>query len=105
VKSAKLPMPEKYKGQDDIEYFRTWLTSVVRHMKLIGLTGTELDEGRVLLLGISFGGEASEWYSQVVEASNRLLNHWTFFEVVHALYNRFIHISSFQVAYTRFCTV
>ena len=90
VKGLKPALPEKYNGEDNLEVFDRWLMGLMRYFRLLRICGDELDEERVVILGDALTGTAASWYSQEVEATNRLVAEWTFEELVCALYKRFM---------------
>ena len=43
TKSIRIPPPDKYSGEDDIEKFDVWLTGLLRWMRVHNVTGPKKD--------------------------------------------------------------
>ena len=77
-----------------------WLAAMTNRLVLQRLGGNkpETDRVRVMLLMDSLDGAAYKWMLRHVTHVNQEIEHWTFKDVVHRLYDRFIHLSSMQDA-------
>ncbi|THH19186.1 hypothetical protein EUX98_g8824 [Antrodiella citrinella] len=102
IKQLKPATPDSYNGEDDAERFETWIASVVRWLELNNVVGEAVDWYRVKLLGQLLKKDASEWYLQVIQPREQ---DWTFRDALCALFTRFIHRSSVQIAEEKFNTV
>ncbi len=77
-----------------------WLATTVNRLALQRLGGSrpEIDRVRVMLLLEQLEGAAHKWMLRHVTHVNREIEHWTFQDVIHGLYTRFVHPSSMQDA-------
>src|ERR1700733_6752445 len=102
---AKLPTPDQYGGESNIETFDIWLQMILRWMKLSGYAGEDVDDARVSIVAMFLTGKAHVWFNDNVESVTRRIRHWSFKDVVTGLYDRFIHDASIQDATTKFYEV
>jgi hypothetical protein len=102
LKNLKLPQPEKYAGEDDIEVFENWLSGLLKWFRITGCTGKQHDKLRVELCGTNLKDLASDWYRTEVEAFNREIIEWSFTDLICTIYRRFIHDVTAQNATDRF---
>ena len=102
MKNIKPVPPKKYGGRDDIESFESWLADVLRWLRVAGVTGPEKDQLRIDLCGTTLKGLAADWFHLEVESFDRKVRHWTFTELIVAMYERFIHEVTAQNATTKF---
>jgi len=103
--SLRVPLPEKYSGDEDIEQFDGWLHSLLRWLKINHFTGLERERERIVLTAMYLGEKAKTWFNDNVEGINRHRRVWTFKDVITGLYDRFIHESSIQDATQKFYSV
>ena len=102
MKNLRVPLPEKYSGEDDIEMFDSWLSGLLRWYRVHNVTGEAKNSSRVDLCGTTLKGLAAEWYTDEVEAWNRPTQEWHFEDLVCAMYKRFIHEVTAQNAAIKF---
>jgi len=102
---AKLPTPDQYGGESNIETFDIWLQMILRWMKLSGYAGEDVDDARVSIVAMFLTGKAHVWFNDNVESVTRRIRRWSFKDVVTGLYDRFIHDASIQDATTKFYEV
>ena len=92
--------PKKYEGSPKMIDLEDWLAAMTNRLALQRLGGNkpETDRVQVMLLMDSLDGAAYKWMLRHVTHVNQEIEHWTFKDVVHRLYDRFIHLSSMQDA-------
>jgi hypothetical protein len=65
--TSRLPTPDCYSGEEDIEKFDAWLQGLLRWLKLSLFAGPELERERIALTGLFLKDKASAWYNDNVE--------------------------------------
>jgi hypothetical protein len=105
TKTSKLPQPDKYDGDEDIEVFNEWVQSLLRWLKLSHYRGPDFERERIALAAVHLSGKASQWFNDVVKGVSRRQCHWKFCQVITSLYDRFIHNASIKEATTKFYNV
>ena len=92
--------PKKYNGSPKMVDLEEWLSATVYRLALQRLGGDkpQIDKVRVMLLLESLEGAAYKWMMNHVVHVTRKTHEWTFREVIHGLYDRFVHPSSMQDA-------
>jgi hypothetical protein len=103
--SLRVPLPEKYSGDEDIEQFDGWLHSLLRWLKINHFTGLECERECIMLTAMYLGEKAKTWFNDNVEGINRRRRVWTFKDVITSLYDQFVHESSIQDATQKFYSV
>ena len=63
--------PEEYSGSSDLKVYETFVTGILRWLKLHGLLGVKYTETQVQFLGMQLKGNASEWFMRNVECPDR----------------------------------
>ena len=65
IVKAKLniPSPEEYSGSSDLEVHKTFITGILRWLRLNGLLGEDNADFQVEYLGTRLNGDALEWYT------------------------------------------
>jgi hypothetical protein len=91
VKPPKVPEPKAYAGEEDVEVFERWLTSLLRWFRINRYGGPDLDEDRVVCTAMFLEGTALTWYNDNVDGGGHQLDRWSFETVVTGLYDRFLH--------------
>ncbi|KAH7919810.1 hypothetical protein BV22DRAFT_1050810 [Leucogyrophana mollusca] len=86
-RGIKPTAPPAYDGTDGIENHAV---------------GDEYDARRIDFLGMNLTGLAQDWFSQEVESPSREIWHWTYEDVLCALYKRFITEATAQRATDQF---
>jgi hypothetical protein len=100
--ASRLPTPDCYSGEEDIEKFDAWLQGLLRWLKLSLFAGPELERERIALTGLFLKDKASAWYNDNVEGVSRQQHVWTFHGVITSLYDRFIHEATIQDATSKY---
>ena len=94
---AKLPHPQSYGGESNIERFDAWLQMLLRWMKLSSYAGDAADNARVLIVAMFLTDKAHVWFNDNVESVTRRVRNWSFKDVITGLYDR----CKFDGAWTR----
>jgi hypothetical protein len=102
---VKLPLPEPYNGAPDLEVLETWVTSLLRWMRLNNLLGESLNDLRLSIMGQCLKDKAAAWFCSQVEGTRDLSSHWTFETVVVGLHSRFLHSVTARDAANRYYAV
>ncbi|TCD60760.1 hypothetical protein EIP91_009541 [Steccherinum ochraceum] len=105
TKLIKPSAPDKYGGENDIDKFILWFTSVVRFCQLSRITGPQHDNYRTLILGQWLKDGAAKWYADYMRIPDDPRNPRTFVTVACDLYMRFVQRNSTQYARDKFDTV
>ena len=62
-----IPSPEEYSGSPDLEVYKTFITGILRWLRLNSLLGEDNANFQVEYLGMRLKGDALEWYTRNVE--------------------------------------
>ena len=97
----RLPHPEPYAGESDIEIFEVFVAGLLRWMSMNLLLGSSNTHALVQLryLGTCLKGTAPEWYSHEVEHCSQSTCRWTLESTPVGLQNQFLH----PLTYTAIC--
>ena len=87
--------PKKYRGSSKMTDLEELLSVTVYKLALQRRGGSKpkIDRIRVMLLLDSLEGTANKWMLKHVVHVTRKVQVWTFHDVIHGLYNRFVHPS------------
>jgi hypothetical protein len=77
IKNIWVSPPEKYGGDNDIEVFETWLSSLLRWFHVYNMTGPQKDSVRVDLSRTTLTGLATTWYTDEVKAWSQKTKEWS----------------------------
>ena len=90
--------PKKYDGSAKLIDLEEWLSATTNRFALQKLGGDrpEIDRVRVMMLLECLDGAAYKWMLRHVTHVHREIEHWTFRDIIHGLYDRFVHPSSMQ---------
>uniref|UniRef100_A0A8H8CD88 CCHC-type domain-containing protein n=1 Tax=Psilocybe cubensis TaxID=181762 RepID=A0A8H8CD88_PSICU len=94
----------KYSGSPKFSELENWLSDLCSKMAVRQLGGPKNDLMRRMILPEYLDGDAKFFYNHHVANINRQKKHWTFEEVILALYERFVHPTSMQDAREAFRT-
>jgi hypothetical protein len=91
AKTLKLEIP-KYSGSANVDVFDKWLKDLLHFLQLQGMTGCHkcTDSTRIELVGEATEGSACTWFEHSVMGLYSEVRHWTFKDVVWALYSHFV---------------
>ena len=90
---VKIPHPEPYSGEVDLEQFEVFIAGILWWLLLNLLLGSGANSTLVQLkyLGTCLAGDASEWYSHNVEHYARSTHEWTLQSALNGLQKHFLH--------------
>src|SRR6266481_5683285 len=90
---VKIPHPEPYSGEVDLERFKVFVAGILRWLSLNLLLGSSTNSTLVQLkyLGTHLAGDASEWYSHKVEHYTRSTRVWMLQSALIGLQKHFLH--------------
>ena len=73
-----IPSPEEYLGNPDLKVYETFVTGILRWLRLNGLLGEDNAAFQVEYLGTRLKGDALEWYMRnVKDMTDQLgIGHW-----------------------------
>ena len=97
--------PEEYSGSLDLEVYETFVTGILRWLKLHGLLGVKYTETQVQFLGTQLKGNTSEWFTRNVERPNRPIRDWSLESVIKGLQKRFLNLLMHRQASNKFNTI
>ena len=94
--------PEEYSGSSDLEVYKTFVTAILRWLKLHGLLGVKYTETQVQFLGMQLKGHASEWFTRNVERPDRPIRDWSLESVIEGLQKQFLNLLMHRQASNKF---
>ena len=97
-----IPSPKEYSGSPDLEVFETFITGILRWLKLNGLLGEDNVNFQVEYLGIRLKGNALEWYTRNVERHDRRIKNWSLEAVIEGLQKHFLNTLTHRQASNKF---
>ena len=77
--------PEEYSGSSDLEVYETFVTGILRWLKLHGLLGVKYTKTQVQFLGTRLKGNTSEWFTRNIEHPDRPIRDWSLESVIEGL--------------------
>jgi hypothetical protein len=91
AKTLKLEIP-KYSGSSNVDVFDKWLKDFLHFLCLQGITGRHrcTESTRIELVGEASDGSAHTWFEHSVMGLYAPVHHWTFKDVIWALYSHFV---------------
>lgn len=94
----------KYKGEDNYDTLEDFCIGLFHMMRILHLCGmnAKIDEDCVEFIGNNLKGKVSDWFNQEVDVVVHGGNPMRTVDVVHELYNRFIHHSTATAAVEKF---
>ena len=102
----KMPHPEYYSGEPDLERFEVFIVGVLQWLSASLLLGPEKDSTTMQLwyLGLQLSGNAQEWYTRKVEHPARAKKDWTLESAITTLQTHFLHMLMHRQALLEFNT-
>src|SRR6266481_3095906 len=90
---VKIPHPEPYSGEVDLERFEVFVAGILWWLSLNLLLGSSTNSTLVQIkyLGTCLTGDTSEWYSRNVEHYARATREWTLQSALIGLQKHFLH--------------
>src|SRR6266481_8877459 len=103
---VKIPHPEPYSGEPDLERFEVFVTGLLRWLSMNLLLGSEIGStlAQLRYLSTCLQGNALEWYSHNVEHFSHLKHDWTLESALVRLQEHFLHMLTHQHASTSYET-
>ena len=83
--------PEEYSGSSDLKVYNTFVTRVLRWLRLHSLLGVKYTETQVQFLGTWLKGNASEWFTRNIECPDQPIRDWSLESVIKGLQKRFLN--------------
>ena len=97
--------PEEYSGSSDLEVYETFVTGVLRWLRLHGLLGVKYTETQVQFLGMQLKGNTSEWFTRNVERPDWPIRDWSLESVIEGLQKRFLNSLTHRQVSNKFNTI
>jgi gag-polyprotein putative aspartyl protease len=103
---VKMPHPEYYSGEPDLERYEVFIVGILRWLSASLLLGPDKDSTAMQLryLGSRLSGNAQEWYTRKVEHPARVKRDWTLESAIIALQTHFLHTLTHRQALLEFNT-
>ena len=103
---VKMPHPEPYSGEADLERFEVFVAALLRWLSLDLLLGSDCASTltQVRYLGNCLKGDAQEWYVRNVEHHNRVVRKWTLESALIEMQKHFLHSLTHRYASTTYET-
>ena len=89
----KMPHPEPYSGEADLEKFEVFITALLRWLLLNLLLGSDQASTltQVRYLGNCLKGDAQEWYIRNIKHHDRVVCEWTLEFALIEMQKHFLH--------------
>ena len=100
-----IPSPKEYLGSPDFEVYKTFVTGILRWLRLNGLLGEDNTDFQVEYLGTRLKGNALEWYTRNVERHDRPIRDWSLEAVMEGLQKCFLNTLTHRQASNKFNTI
>ena len=100
-----IPLPEEYLGSPDLEVYETFITGILRWLRLNGLLGEDNADFQVEYLGTRLKGDALEWYTRNVERHDQPIRDWSLEAVIEGLQQHFLNTLTHRQASNKFDTI
>ena len=97
--------PEEYSGSSDLEVYETFITGILRWIRLHGLLDVKYTKTQVQFLGMRLKGNASEWFTRNVECPNRPIRDWSLESVIKGIQKRFLNSLTHRQVLNKFNTI
>ena len=90
---VKMPHPESYSGEADLEKFEVFIAALLRWFSLNLLLGSDCASTltQVRYLGNCLKGDAQEWYVRNIEHHDRVVREWTLESALIEMQKHFLH--------------
>ena len=99
------PSPEEYSGSPDLEVYETFITGILRWLRLNGLLGEDNANFQVEYLGTRLKGDALEWYTRNVKRHDQPIRDWSLEAVIEGLQKHFLNTLTHRQASNKFDTI
>ena len=103
---VKMPHPEPYSGEANLERFEVFVTALLRWLSLNLLLGSDRVSTltQVRYLGNCLKGNAQEWYVRNIEHHNRVVREWTLESALIEMQKHFLHSLTHRYVLTTYET-
>jgi len=101
---VRIPHPEAYSGEEDLEKFEMFILGLLRWLSMNHLLGPDKATAstQVKYVGTRLAGPALEWYSRKVEHHDRTQCHWDLTSTLIGLRDNFLHALTHRHASAKF---
>ena len=100
-----IPSPEEYLGSPDLEVYETFVTGILRWLRLNGLLGEDNADFQVEYLGKRLKGDALEWYTRNVKRHDQPIKDWSLEAVIEGLQKCFLNTLTHRQVSNKFNTI
>ena len=97
--------PEEYSGSSNLKVYKTFITGILRWLRLHGLLGVKYTKTQVQFLGMRLKGNASEWFTRNIEHPDRQIRDWSLESVIKGLQKRFLNLLMHRQVLNKFNTI
>lgn len=80
----------KYRGSPEVGTFKKWILDMCTYLGETGVTGPDEEVNRIAYTADFLSDEAREWFMANVRSVERRQEHWTFGQVIMAMFDRFV---------------
>jgi hypothetical protein len=98
----RVPTPPSYNGEGDTEVYESWLSTLLRWLRVNKICGAEFDEERIVYVPMYLEGDVLLWFNNNIDGFHRQQEYWTFKEVIMELYDRFVFRAATRDASDKF---
>ena len=95
---VKIPHPEPYLGEADLEKFETFIAGVLRWLSMSAPLTPDTTMLQVKYVGTRLADNAQEWYIRNVEHHGCTVWEWTLESLLRAMQKQFLHMLTHQQA-------
>ena len=97
---AKMPLPEPYSGEPDLERYQVFIAGLLQWFSMNQLLGSDTESTLMQLkcLGNFLQGNAQEWYVCNIESLDCTVQMWTLKSVLEGLQKQFLHVLTHRQA-------
>ena len=90
---AKMPLPEPYSGEPDLEQYQVFIAGLLRWFSMNQLLGSDTESTlmQLMCLGNCLQGNAQEWYVCNIELWDCTVRTWTLESMLEGLQKQFLH--------------
>ena len=101
---GKIPHPEPYLGEADLEKFETFIAGILRWLSMSVPLTPDTTMLQVKYMGTHLADDAQEWYIRNVEHHGCTVWEWTLESFLRAMQKQFLHMLTHRQASVKFDT-
>jgi len=101
---VKIPHPELYSGEADLEKFEVFITGILRWLSMSMPLSPETTMLQVKYMGTHLTDDAQEWYVHNVEHHGHTIREWTLESLLRGMQKQFLHTLMHRQASVKFNT-